>query len=70
MMKMTLNGRAPLEKLPTYDRMRVSLLKQNKTKSEKFSNDQVEVRKLGLEIRSLWIDLSALQQQYSLWWVI
>ncbi|PIA48197.1 hypothetical protein AQUCO_01400641v1, partial [Aquilegia coerulea] len=47
---------AALEKLPTYDRMRVSLLKQNQTKSGKFSHDQVEVSKLGLETRQELLD--------------
>ncbi|KAF9593931.1 hypothetical protein IFM89_026174 [Coptis chinensis] len=42
---------AALEKLPTYDRLNVSLLKLEQTKSGKVHHDQVDVRKLNLKTR-------------------
>ncbi|KAL5715827.1 hypothetical protein ACHQM5_017595 [Ranunculus cassubicifolius] len=45
---------AALEKLPTYDRLNVSLLRLDQSKSGK--HDQVDVRKIGLETRQQLLD--------------
>ncbi|KAF9593932.1 hypothetical protein IFM89_026175 [Coptis chinensis] len=47
---------AALEKLPTYDRLTVSLLKLDASKSGKVKHDQVDVRKIGLETRQELLD--------------
>lgn len=47
---------AALEKLPTYDRITVSFLRQGQTKSGRYTHDQADVRKVGLEKRQELVD--------------
>ncbi|XP_010273226.1 PREDICTED: pleiotropic drug resistance protein 1-like [Nelumbo nucifera] len=47
---------AALEKLPTYDRLNVSLLKLDKSKSGHDIQDQVDVRRIDLEARRNLVD--------------
>ncbi|KAF8398268.1 hypothetical protein HHK36_017195 [Tetracentron sinense] len=47
---------AALEKLPTYDRLTVSLLRVDQSKSGKRIHDQVDVRNIGLEARQDLVD--------------